>query len=90
MLVPYFGLQIPNPEQGVLRNTESFFDLGLKARYNIALNGATFQLYGGMKNIFNSYQSDFDKGIDRDPGYTYGTLNPRTVYLGFKIGNFIK
>lgn len=90
MLVPYFGLQIPNPEQGVLRNTESFFDLGLKARYNIALNGATFQLYGGMKNIFNSYQSDFDKGIDRDPGYTYGTLNPRSVYLGFKIGNFIK
>jgi len=90
MLVPYFGLQIPNPNDGVLRETESFFDLGLKVRYNIKLNGATLQLFTGIKNIFNSYQSDFDSGIDRDPGYIYGPMNPRTVYFGLKIGNFLK
>jgi outer membrane receptor for ferrienterochelin and colicins len=90
MLVPYFGLQISNPDDGELRTTESFFDLGLKVRYNIKLNGTTLQLFTGMKNIFNSYQSDFDSGIDRDPGYVYGPMNPRTVYFGLKIGNFLR
>ncbi len=90
MLVPYFGLQIPNPDDGELRTTKSFFDIGLKIRYNIKLNGATLQVYTGVKNIFNSYQSDFDSGIGRDPGYIYGPMNPRIVYFGLKIGNFIK
>ena len=90
MLVPYFGMQIPNPDDGELRTTKSFLDLGLKVRYNIKLNGATLQLFTGMKNIFNSYQSDFDSGINRDPGYIYGPMNTRTVYFGLKIGNFLK
>lgn len=90
MFVPYFGLQIPNPDDGKLSETESFFDLGLKVRYNIKLNGATLQLFTGAKNIFNSYQSDFDTGVDRDPGYVYGPMNPRTIYFGLKIGNFLK
>ncbi len=89
MLVPYFGLTIPNPDEGELRKSKSFFDLGLKVRYNIKINGATLQLFAGMKNIFNSYQSDFDTGKDRDPGYIYGPGNPRSVYCGLKIGNFI-
>ena len=89
MLVPYFGFQIPNPEEGELRESESFFDLGLKLRYNIKLNGATLQLFTGAKNIFNAYQSDFDSGIDRDPGYIYGPMNPRTIYFGLKVGNFL-
>lgn len=90
MLVPYFGLQILNPEQGELRESEMFFDLGLKIRYNIKLNGATLQVFTGIKNIFNSYQNNFDSGIYRDPGYVYGPLNPRTIYFGFKIGNFLQ
>jgi len=90
MLVPYFGSGIDKPDEGELRTTDIFFDLGLKVRYNIKLNGATLQLFAGMKNIFNSYQDDFDYGIDRDPGYIYGPINPRTVYFGLKVGNFLK
>ncbi|MFW5793807.1 MAG: TonB-dependent receptor [Bacteroidota bacterium] len=90
MLVPYFGLQIPNPDKGELRQTERFFDLGFKVRYSIKLNGASLQLFAGIKNILNSYQSDFDSGINRDPGYNYGPMNPRTVSFGLKIGNFLK
>lgn len=89
MLVPYFGLEIANPDDGELRESDSFVDLGMKARYNFKLNGALLQLYAGVKNIFNSYQNDFDYGIDRDPGYVYGPMLPRTIYLGFKIGNMI-
>ncbi|MCD4768860.1 MAG: TonB-dependent receptor, partial [Bacteroidales bacterium] len=90
MLTPYFGMQIPDPENGELLETDKFFDLGLKMRYNIKLNGAVLQIFSGVKNIFNSYQTDFDIGIDRDPGYVYGPMNPRTVYFGLKIGNFVK
>ncbi len=89
MLVPYFDPTIPIPEDGELRTSQSFFDLGFKGRYNIKINGATLQLYAGMKNIFNSYQNDFDSGINRDPGYIYGPGEPRTVYFGIKIGNII-
>ena len=88
-MVPYFGTGLPNPDEGELRISKAFYDLGLKARYNIRLNGAVFQIFAGVKNIFNSYQDDFDRGIDRDPGYIYGPLLPRTLYLGIKIGNMI-
>lgn len=90
MLVPYFGMQLPNPDEGELRETETFMDLGVKGRYNIKLNGATLQLFAGVKNILNSYQDNFDRGIDRDPGYVYGPMNPRTIYVGINIGNFLK
>ncbi len=87
MLVPYFGTQIPNPEEGELRESDVFFDFGIKIRHNIKLNGITLQIFSGIKNIFNSYQDDFDSGINRDPGYIYGPMNPRTVYFGLRIGN---
>jgi outer membrane receptor for ferrienterochelin and colicins len=38
-----------------------------------------------MKNILDSYQNDFDKGINRDAGYIYGPMQPRTVYLGLNL-----
>lgn len=87
MLVPYFGPQLPDPENGELRESPVFFDAGIKVYYNIRLNGAKLQLYTGVKNIFNSYQDDFDSGIDRDPGYIYGPVAPRMIYGGIKIGN---
>jgi outer membrane receptor for ferrienterochelin and colicins len=82
MLVPYFGLQLANPEAGELRKSESFFDLGFKLRYDIALNGATLRLYAGAKNIFNSYQSDFDYGVDRDPSLYLWTDEPKDALCG--------
>jgi outer membrane receptor for ferrienterochelin and colicins len=88
MLVPYFG-PLTDPETGELRESDHFFDLGSKVHYNIKLNGATLQLFTGIKNIFNSFQSDFDSGIDRDPAYMYGPISPRTIYFGIKLGNKI-
>jgi len=77
MLVPYFGTKT-DPGVGELHKSENFFDLGLKLKYTIKLNGLNLQFLGGIKNIFNSWQSDFDKGTDRDPAYIYGPVNPRT------------
>lgn len=90
MLVPYFGPEIAVPEDGELRKSKSFFDAGIKFHYDMRLAGSvTIEWFAGMKNIFNSYQNDFDKGIDRDPSYIYGPSLPRTVFLGFKIGNLL-
>jgi outer membrane receptor for ferrienterochelin and colicins len=89
MLVPYFGQDAINPDTGELHQSGNFLDIGLKGRYNMKLNGASVQLFAGIKNLFNSYQNDFDKGINRDPGYIYGPSSPRTFYFGIKIGNNI-
>jgi outer membrane receptor for ferrienterochelin and colicins len=86
MLLPYFGPDA-DPDTGELRESDRFFDLGSKVHYNIKINGATLQLFTGIKNIFNSYQEDFDMGINRDPAYVYGPVSPRTIYFGIRLGN---
>lgn len=88
MLIPYFGPQLPNPEVGQLNKTNSFFDAGVKITYDMKITDAIkMQLNGCIKNIFNSYQSNFDIGVDRDPAYVYGPLSSRTIYFGLNIGN---
>ncbi|MCB2194887.1 MAG: TonB-dependent receptor [Bacteroidetes bacterium] len=92
MLVPYFGTELPEGEirdAGELRESDPFYDLGVKLSYKFRLNGAKMQMFVGMKNVFNSYQDDFDTGINRDPGYLYGPSLPRTFYFGIKIGNLL-
>jgi hypothetical protein len=86
MQVPYFGTE--NPE-GELRTSDPFFDMGIKLAYTVKLNGASVEFSGGIKNILNSYQDDFDKGINRDPAYIYGPMNPRTVFVGIRFGNLL-
>ncbi len=91
MLVPYFGPSAENPEIGQLNTSSSFFDAGLKLTYEIHLSEImSMEFTGGVKNIFNSYQDDFDTGIDRDPSYIYGPMSPRTIYFGIKIGNLME
>jgi outer membrane receptor for ferrienterochelin and colicins len=85
MLVPYFGTELAALEEGELRETNHFFDAGAKISYTFKLNGAKLQLFAGMKNIFNSYQRDFDFGIDRDPGYMYGQCNREQFILDFAL-----
>ncbi|MFV0521707.1 MAG: TonB-dependent receptor [Mangrovibacterium sp.] len=90
MLVPYFGNTLADPEVGELRTSSAFFDMGAKLSYNFRLGeDLNMQLYTGMKNIFNSFQDDFDSGADRDPGYMYGPLTPRMFYFGIKLGNIL-
>ena len=90
MLVPYFGPALDNPEDGELRKSQSFFDAGIKASYTIKISDQVkLEWNAGIKNIFNSYQNDFDTGIDRDPAYIYGPNAPRTIYFGIRLGNLM-
>lgn len=68
------------------KKTPDFYDLNLKLSYEFKLNSsAKLQLNGGIQNIFNSYQNDFDKGEFRDSGYIYGPALPRSFFFGFKV-----
>jgi outer membrane receptor for ferrienterochelin and colicins len=89
MKVLYEGIEDKPVDVNGLVDSDSFYDFGMKLSYTVKLNGASVQFLGGVKNIFNSYQSDFDSGIDRDPAYIYGPLSPRTVYFGIKFGNLL-
>lgn len=90
MLVPYFGTQLDNPAEGELRTSQSFLDLGLKGAYNIKItDDVRLEINAGVKNIFNSYQKDFDTGINRDPSYIYGPLSPRLFYFGLRFGSLL-
>ncbi|WP_106831198.1 TonB-dependent receptor [Parabacteroides pacaensis] len=67
-------------------NTPEFFDMNVKLAYDIPLFKAfTLQVNGGIQNIFDSYQDDFDKGPQRDAGYMYGPGIPRSYFVGCKI-----
>ena len=61
MLVPYFGAE---NSEGELRSSDSFFELGMKLKYTVKINGASVEFSGGIKNMLNSYQDDFDSGIN--------------------------
>lgn len=85
MYVPHF---MENGEE--LVNTKSFLDVGVKLAYKFIIGNMTFlEVSGGVKNIFNSYQDDFDKGINRDAGYVYGPGLPRTYFIGLELRNFL-
>ena len=67
--------------------TKTFSEVNTKIAYTIPSKryDMNFQIYGGLKNIFNQYQSDFDIGKNRDSNYVYGPALPRTVFIGLKI-----
>ncbi|MCT4639869.1 MAG: TonB-dependent receptor [Bacteroidales bacterium] len=85
MYAPYLG------EAGEkLVKTESFFDGGVRFFYDIKVSKSLkMQLNAGVSNVFNSFQDDFDRGENRDAGYTYGPTRPRTISFGLVIGNIL-
>lgn len=84
MYVPHVAGYVTNTS---LEETPTMLDIGLNTGYTIRIdNKNDIKLIGGIKNIFNNYQDDFDKGIDRDPNYVYGPTQPRTYFIGVKFG----
>lgn len=84
MLAPHYQGYISSDR---LETTNAFVELNLKVSYDLRLNGTALQLYGGVKNLFNSYQRDLDEGMLRDAGYVYGPSLPRSFFVGLKFTN---
>ena len=80
----------PEQLEDEIISSSSFSELGFKTNYilNAKKNNLSYEIFGGIKNIFNSYQKDFDSGKNRDSNYIYGPSIPRTFFLGIKFGSF--
>lgn len=77
----------PNNEYTVLKSTPTFWEFNPKIKYNIFRGEHNFlDISIGIYNMFNSFQKDFDFGQNRDAGYIYGPIRPRTTYLNLKFG----
>lgn len=85
MYVPHYAGDIAEDR---LEKSPSYFDLGIKLEYTFKLpKYYSISIGAYVKNILNSYQSDFDRGMDRDAGYVHGPTLPRTIGISLKIGN---
>ena len=80
-----------SPEQTIdqYKTSDSFTDFSIRTSYDFDLKKtkSKLQIYGGIKNLFNAYQNDFDTGKNRDSNYIYGTAAPRTFFVGVRIGS---
>lgn len=71
-----------------LLNSDAFFDANLRLSYHFDISeDFHLELSGGFRNIFNSYQPEFDSGPERDSDFIYGPATPRSVFFSIKIGN---
>lgn len=67
-------------------HTPDFFEMNLKAAYDFkVLKDITLQLNAGVQNLFDAYQTDFDRGRNRDSGYIYGPGLPRSYFAGIRL-----
>lgn len=67
-------------------NTDRFFEMGLKVAYEIHLyKNYQLELNCGVKNMFDEFQRDIDRGMNRDASYIYGPALPRTWFLGLNL-----
>lgn len=80
----------PEQDTDAFVSSDSFSEVGFKSSYIFSQKkiNTNFEFFGGIKNIFDAYQSDFDTGKNRDSNYVYGPANPRTIFVGLKISSF--
>lgn len=71
-----------------LIDSDPFFDVNLKGSYHFDLSDDFhIEFSGGVRNLFNSYQPEFDAGPARDSDFIYGPAAPRSLFISVKIGN---
>lgn len=84
MFVPHFA-GAPNQAIDEMFTSPTFHNLSMRLGYTFKVTKNTrAELYGGAKNLFNSYQTQFDIGKNRDSNFVYGPSQPRSLFLGLK------
>jgi outer membrane receptor for ferrienterochelin and colicins len=82
MYLPHYAGFI---EEDRLEGTGDFWVLNARAKRKLPFASEGCSLIIGVFNVFNAYQNDLDKGINRDSGYVYGPNRPRTFYVGLHL-----
>jgi outer membrane receptor for ferrienterochelin and colicins len=86
MKLVHFG-GADNFANDAMLESPSFSEFNTKIAYNFPVEKLknNIEIYGGVKNIFNAYQNDFDLGKNRDSNYIYGPNAPRTFFVGLRL-----
>jgi len=83
MKVPHFAGYI---EEDRLERTKAFWVLNAKCKKTFKPDEKTsLGVFVGVFNLLNAFQSDLDQGMNRDAGYVYGPMKPRSLYAGFEF-----
>lgn len=85
MLAPHYQAD----ETMLLKTTRDFMEMNLRLGYTFRVKSQfNIEVFGGVQNMFDAYQRDFDRGPLRDSDYVYGPSRPRTYTFGIRIGHF--
>ena len=89
MIMPHFA-GAPNQLVDEMYTSDPFSEVSMKVGYTLEIENiqSKIEFYSGIKNIFNSYQSNFDIGKNRDSNFVFGPSLPRTFYVGVKLMSF--
>jgi outer membrane receptor for ferrienterochelin and colicins len=91
MKIPHYGVpgDPGTPETDELFNSPSTWDINSKLsyRFDFPRIDSSIELFGGVSNMLNDYQNNFDKGKNRDSGFVYGPAKPRTIFFGIRLFN---
>ena len=77
-------------ENGLIHliDSDPFFDVNLKLNYHFDIfEEFSITMSGGLKNVFNSFQNEFEVGPTRDSDFVYGPLAPRSMFFSIKFGD---
>lgn len=87
MILAHFGGAGTGQTEDEYFTSPSFFDIGLRVGHTIVLNNLDtgLELFGGVKNILDAYQNDFDISKNRDSNFIYGPSLPRTLFFGIRV-----
>lgn len=87
MQLAHFGGVGTGQAEDAYVTSPAFTEVSLRVGHTFALKDINtgLELFGGVKNLTDAYQSDFDTGKNRDSNYIYGPLLPRTFFVGLRI-----
>ncbi|HZK07269.1 MAG TPA: TonB-dependent receptor [Bacteroidales bacterium] len=87
MEIAHVGGEGTGQGEDVYFTTPAFTEVGVRVGHTFAWEKLKtgLELFGGVKNIFDSYQDDFDVSKNRDSNYVYGPGMPRTFFVGLRL-----
>lgn len=87
MKMAHFGGENTGQSEDEYITSNPFTEISLRLGYTFEImeDQSAIELFGGVKNLFNAYQNDFDMGKNRDSNYVYGPSLPRTFFVGLRL-----
>ncbi|MEH6679763.1 MAG: TonB-dependent receptor [Sediminicola sp.] len=87
MELAHFGGPNTGQAEDTYQKSDPFTELSLRLGHTVTLEtlNTDLEFFGGVKNITDSYQDDFDLGKNRDSNYVYGPSAPRTIFIGIRL-----